>query len=99
MKEIKFRSFAPMAEYLVLKDGRYVKDDIRPVLFTTNNCDTLREAENAIAFWAKEYNYTLTKVWVDVFETTVTDTERTTNKIETIEYENKWVPKKELNTL
>ena len=50
-------------------------------------------AENAIAFWAKEYNYTLTKVWVDVFETTVTDTERTTNKIETIEYENKWVPK------
>lgn len=93
MKVIKFKSFAPMAEYLVLRDGRYVKDDIAPVLFTTNNCDTLKEAENAIACWAKEYNYTLTKVWVDVFETTVTDTESTTNKIGTIEYENKWVSK------
>ena len=93
MNVTKFKSFAPMAEYLVLKDGKYVKDEIRPVLFTTDNCNTLKEAENAIAFWAKEYNYILTKVWVDVFETTVTDTESTTNKIRTIEYENKWIPK------
>ena len=94
MKVIKFKSFAPMAEYLVLKDSRYVKDDIVPVLFTTNNCDTIEEAEKAITCWANEYNYMLTKVWVDIFETSVTDTDSITNKIGTIEYENKWVPKK-----
>ena len=94
MKVYKFKSYAPMAEHLVLSNGIYVKDTIMPTLFTTNNCDTIEEAEKAIDSWARNSNFKLTKVWIDIFETTVTDTNNETHKIGTIEYENKWIPKK-----
>ena len=95
MKVTKFKTFAPMAEHLIIRDGVFVEDTLMPVLFTTNNCDTIEEAEKAIACWAENPNFKLTKVWIDVFETRVTDTDSTTNKMGIIEYENKWVPKKE----
>ena len=85
----KFRTYAPMAKYLELRDGKYVKNPIMPELFTQSSALSLKEAERAFAAWEANENFKLTECWVDVFET---DENGKSSIVETIKYCKKWVP-------
>lgn len=85
----KIRTYAPMAKYLILKDGRFVKDPIMPELFTQSNALSIAEAERAFAAWEANENFKLTECWIDVFET---NDDGESSIVETIKYCKKWVP-------